>query len=174
MTRSEIHPTAVVDHDVPAPHATLDVRAPQPDLGGAPPVADLLRDGLDGLLRDLRPTNPTGGGSAQHAEPQQNSRRADEARDNSDQHDHSTRQDNSANRNDAAQDNHTQSGSQDRQSTERHSNTGTEAHRTDATVGRDGGIDAHNAPGAGASVEAGSGHQNAQAGASASFGTTGR
>jgi hypothetical protein len=125
MTRSEIHPSAVLDHDVPAPHAAMDVQAPQPDLGGAPPAADLLRNGLDGLLRDLHPTNPTAGEAAQHGAPQQNSRPADESR-------HDAPRDNSG---------------------RGLENAGNQAHQNNAAADHDGRTDGHNAATAGAGHE---------------------
>ncbi|WP_235214502.1 hypothetical protein [Rhodococcus opacus] len=109
MTRSEIHP-------------------PQPDLGGAPPVADLLRNGLDGLLRDLHPASPTGGESAQHGAPQRNSQSADESR-------HDSPRDNSS-----------------RGFENVGHDTGNQTHQNNATD-HDGRTDTHNVAGAGAGHE---------------------
>jgi hypothetical protein len=170
MTRSEIHPSAVLDHDVRAPHAAIDARAPQPDLGGAPHAADLLRDGLDGLLRDLRPANSTGEHPAQHVEQQQNSRDNDRRGYENTGHTSPGIQDrhdigNQAHANDTANpghDNHTADTSRnDSQQNNGRDETGHQdnaGHRNDAS---------HQTTGNQA-------HENVQAGPSTSFGNPGR
>ena len=109
---------------------------PQPDLAGAPPVADLLRNGLDGLLRDLHPTNSISEGISQHTALQQNSHPDDGTR-------HDAPRDNGSREfeNDG-HDNPTTPVNQDRPNTDHH-DTGNQAHQSDASADHVGRTDGH-------------------------------